>query len=230
MKKSLRIILIILGLLFLIYLGIKIFLVVNFPKENDYPYIEDVKSAFNNKETITINKSKEQVTDYVEFRGLKIRNDFSVVNEKEQAYELKNTSIPVYFSINELNSMVIFVEKESSITGFWYNLKKDFDKNNINTNFKLYEYLINNYTFKTSIFKSINTIRRDYALILSLNLAFPNYKKVTVINGDYKGYILETETIKIVRIEHGNYEYMIITSNEYQDSELYDAISTIEFE
>ncbi len=230
MKKSVKIILIIFIVLFLIYLGIKIFLVVSFPKENEYPYIENVKKAFNNKETITIKKTNEQIMDYVEFRGLKIRNDFEVADENEHAYKLKDTSIPVFFNINELNSMVTFVEKETSNVGFWYNLKKDFDKNNVDNNFKLYEYLINNYTFKTSIFKSINSIRRDYALILSLNITFPSYNKVTVINGDYKGYILETEGIKIVRIEHGNYEYMIATSNEYPDSKLYDVISTIEFE
>ena len=86
MKKSVKIILIIFIILFLIYLGIKIFLVVSYPKANEYPYIEDVKSVFNNKETITIKKSNEQVTDYVNFRGLKIRNDFSVVNENNHVY------------------------------------------------------------------------------------------------------------------------------------------------
>ena len=230
MKKGVKIILIIFIILFLIYLGIKIFLVVSYPKASEYPYIEDVKRAFNNKETVTIKKSNEQITDYVEYKDLKIRNDFSVSKENSQAYYLKGTSIPVFFIRNGLNSMAEFIEKENKSAGFWYNLKKDFDKNNIDTNFKLYEYLINNYTFETSIFKSINTIRRDYAIILSLNIAFPNYNKVTVINGDYNGYILEAEDIKIVKIEHGDYEYMIITDTEYPDSQLYDVISTIEFE
>ena len=97
MGKKLKIILlIILGMLIVGYFGVKAFLLFNIPEEDEF--IKNIELVFKNKETITIKESQEEVTDYLVFKEMKIRNDFDLVNESNNMYKIKNTDIAVAFN------------------------------------------------------------------------------------------------------------------------------------
>ena len=216
MGKKLKIILlIILGVLIVGYFGAKAFLLFNIPEEDEF--IKNVELAFKNKETITIKESQEEVTDYLVFKEMKISNNFDLVNESNNMYKIKNTDIVVAFNKEDIDSLVTYVEKVSKSDGLHYDLTNDLEKNNIDTNFKLYEYFLSNRNPKLNVFSSFT-------------LVFRNIDKVILIDGDYDGYILESGKVKTAFIINDNYLYEITINSEYPNSDLINLISTIKFD
>lgn len=219
MGKKLKIILlIILGVLIVVYFGAKAFLLFNIPEEDEF--IKNVELAFKNKETITIKESQEEVKDYLVFKEMKIRNDFDLVNESSNMYEIKNTDIIVAFNKEAIDSLVTYVEKVSKSDGLHYDLTKDLEKNNIDTNFKLYEYFLSNRNPKLNIFSSFNSLRKVHTILGNFSLVFRNIDKVILIDGDYDGYILESGKVKTVFIINDNYLYEITINSEYPNNDL----------
>ena len=229
MGKKLKIILlIILGVLVVGYFGAKAFLLLNIPEEDEF--IKNVELAFKNKETITIKESQEEVKDYLVFKEMKISNNFDLVNEKDSIYKIKNTDIVVAFNKEAIDSLVTYIEKESKNNGLHYDLTKDLEKNNVDTNFKLYEYFLSNRNPKLNIFSSFNSLRKVHSIFGSFSLVFRNIDKVTLIDGDYDGYILESGEVTTAFIINDNYLYEITINSEYPNSDLINLISTIKFD
>ena len=229
MGKKLKIILlIILGVLVVGYFGAKAFLLLNIPEEDEF--IKNVELAFKNKETITIKESQEEVKDYLVFKEMKISNNFDLVNEKDSIYKIKNTDIVVAFNKEAIDSLVTYIEKESKNNGLHYDLTRDLEKNNVDTNFKLYEYFLSNRNPKLNIFSSFNSLRKVHSILGNFSLVFRNIDKVTLIDGDYDGYILESGEVTTAFIINDNYLYEITINSEYPNSDLINLISTIKFD
>ena len=229
MGKKLKIILlIILGVLIVGYFGAKAFLLFNIPEEDEF--IKNVELAFKNKETITIKESQEEVKDYLVYKEMKIRNDFDLVNESSNMYKIKNTDIAVAFNKEAIDSLVTYIEKESKNNGLHYDLTKDLEKNNVDTNFKLYEYFLSNRNLKLNIFSSFNSLRKVHTILGNFSLVFRNIDKVILIDGDYDGYILESGKVKTAFIINDNYLYEITINSEYSNTDFINLISTIRFD
>ena len=229
MGKKLKIILlIILGMLIVGYFGAKAFLLFNIPEEDEF--IKNVELAFKNKETIIIKESQEEVKDYLVFKEMKISNNFDLVNEKDSIYKIKNTDIVVAFNKEAIDSLVTYIEKESKNNGLHYDLTKDLEKNNVDTNFKLYEYFLSNRNPKLNVFSSFNSLRKVHTILGNFSLVFRNIDKVTLIDGDYDGYILESGEVTTAFIINDNYLYEITINSEYPNSDLINLISTIKFD
>lgn len=238
MKKGIKItIVVVLIVLAIIYFGVKGYLLWSVPNRSSIESIE-IKKAFANKDTITIKSTNNEDEDYFSYEGLKIRNDFEVFDAEHNVYTIKNTDIKVVFNKTPIDHFVTYVKEEVKNMGMYYDLTKDLEKNNIDTDFKLYEYLLENSEPKLNLFSSINKFRKFHAVDLALFLVMSGCNKLTLINGDYEGYISQYNAQKRVEIYHNGYNYSMniysgrvdIYHGEYSDEKLYDLLSTITFD
>ena len=173
--------------------------------------------------------------DYFTYDGLKIKNEFNLyeenINSNFKVYILKDTNDKVVFNkipSNEILNLILDISKDNLLS---YDLTKEFKNNKINNTYKAYEYLISNAKDDINIFSSINKIRKTQTINFIANSSFANLEKLTLIDGDYDGYILETYGVKEIFINHGEYSYTItIFSLDYSDEQIANLISTIEFE
>ncbi len=230
MKKGKKIAIIILILIAIIYFGVKAFLLWSIRNQMS-PESTEVKEAFAKKDTIIIKSANHNEEDYFSYDGLKIRNDFEIFDKEHNVYKIKNTDIRVEFDKHPTDYLVTYVKEEVKNMKMHYDLTKDLEKNNVNTDYKLYEYLLENLEPKLNIFSSINKFRKVHAVNLALTLVMNSSNKLTLIDGDYEGYISQINELKRVVIYHNDYSYYInIYSSEYTDEKLYDLLSTITFE
>lgn len=233
-NKKMFLLIIIFVLLILVYFGIKAFFLYAYNTSkltgDNYYSIEKLKEAFDNKEVITIEHNDILEEDYFQFEDLKIRNDFELYNEHNKLYKFKNNDILVGFNKNSSDYLVSTVKENSKNIGLFYNLTHDLEKNNINTNYKLYEYLLENVNQELNIFTSIHNLRKSQAINLSSLIIFNSVDEVVLINGDYDGYILKNNNSTSIFIEYDNNYYSIIFYGHYSDDDLYKLISTIEFD
>lgn len=238
MKKGKKIaIVVVLIVLAIIYFGVKGYLLWSVPNRRSQEGLQ-IKEAFANKDTITIQSTNHEEEDYFSYEKLKIRNDFEVFDEKYHVYTINGTDIKVVFDKQTIDHFVNYVKEEVKNMGMYYDLTKELEKNNIDTDFKLYEYLLENSEPKLNLFSSINKFRKFHAVDLALTLVMSSCNKLTLIDGDYEGYISQYNAQKRVVIYHNNYSYSMniysgradIYNGEYSDEKLYDLLSTITFD
>lgn len=238
MKKGKKIaIVVVLIVLAIIYFGVKGYLLWSVPNRSSIESIE-IKKAFANKDTITIKSTNNEEEDYFSYEGLKIRNDFEIFDKEHNVYTIKNTDIKVVFNKTPIDHLVTYVKEEVKNMGMYYDLTKDLEKNSIDTDFKLYEYLLENSEPKLNLFSSINKFRKFHAIDLALTLIMSSCNKLTLIDGDYEGYISQYNAQKRVVIYHNGYNYSMniysgradIYNGQYSDEKLYDLLSTITFD
>lgn len=238
MKKGKKIaIVVVLIVLAIIYFGVKGFLLWSVSNRMSSESIE-IKEAFANKDTIIIKSTNHKEEDYFSYEELKIRNDFEIFDKEHNVYTIKNTDIKVVFNKTPIDDLVTYVKEEVKNMGMYYDLTKDLEKNNIDTDFKLYEYLLDNLEPKLNLFSSINKFRKFHAVDLALTLIMSSCNKLTLIDGDYEGYISQYNGQKRVVIYHKNDSYSMniysgrvdIYNDEYSDEKLYDLLSTIIFD
>ena len=234
MKK--KVIVILLAVLVVVYIGVKglCFYTYNSGKEfQDYTW--EFKKAFDNRETTTI-KSKiiNNDEEYFYYEGLKIRNDFQELEQSEMGTDsvlFKGNDMSIIISKSLSNEQVTWLKKESKQIGLYYDLSKDLEKNNVNTDLDLYDYIFSNINSKLNLFSSINKIRKTQTINQVAVIMSSNINKFTIISGDYDGYILTRNNMQSIVINHDNDSYsIIISSNSYSQNQLYDLISTIVFE
>ncbi len=231
-NKKMMIIFVILLVFVIIYFGAKIILINSIPKVPDS--FKEAILVFKNPKTLEIQKTNEIIEDYFTYEDMKLRNDFepfAYEGQKSPMYTIKNSDMRVSFNKEPKDYYLTYVKENAEVSNLFYNLTKDLEKNNIKTDYDLYQYLVQNVNNKVSIFSSFHTIKRAHILYSALTLIITNVQKVTLINGDYEGYILETNGDKIAYIDYNNETYTIhIWSNGYSDEDLSNLISTIQFE
>ncbi len=198
--KKMMIILVILLVFVIVYFGAKIILINSLPQVPDS--FKEAITAFQNPKIIEIQKTTETIEDYLTYEDMKIRNDFEPFEYEGQSpmYTIKNSDMRVSFDKTPKDYYLTYVKENAKIPNLPYNLTKDLEKHNIKTDYDLYKYLAQNVNNKVSIFSSFNNIKKAHTLYSALALIITNVQKVTLINGDYDGYILETNGNKMAYI------------------------------
>jgi len=109
------------------------------------------------------------------------------------------------------------------------NLDNFFKENNINNDIELFEYLKNNRNVKNNIFTSIDKMRDNYTIHLLSSLAIPSLENITLIKGNYTGYIFNSNKIKEVSIVKNNKRHIFTFINIEYFNEKYikDLLNTI---
>lgn len=257
-KSRIRIIsvvsLICIFLIFLSYKGSLLYF-YNVPRSNIDEIVDDLKF----KDTMTIYKKTIDEDEYFITDEFKIRNVFSNFEEVERVNEmwpyqfiLKDSNDKTIGSITfgpPYNSLVeIFGSEDTVIMGgmdqntwpidigqFDSADRKDFLlQNDINDDIDFLKYIGENCYIKNNIFTSPKIMKKNYAINLFTSIAIPDVDSLTLINGDYDGYIYNLEVnnkkireVHILRNDR-NYAFSFIGKDFTSDEYIYELLSTLE--
>ena len=165
--------------------------------------------------------------EYLVFNEIKIQNAFEDFVKHNNFEKNKNNYVSytlnkyndnkltlAYFNI-EINDSYIDMFKDN--IQYMYAIKdykiSNFDiinilnKNNINNDIRLFEYLEKIKTQKNNIFTSITKIQEEYVIAFLSSLIFPPSNNIVKIDGPYKGYLFNFENAKIIEIFKNNKRY-----------------------
>lgn len=241
MKNKKKLVIVIMIILLVLYFGYKGFSLIYY--HVDY----DLDSNYDIKNTITINHKDIQSDNYLQFKNIKIRNDF-------KDYEKLETSVPIE---NTSDKLVLKDENNHTTKAFWmgtsdtyvYLLKADktlygtddnritnanltsiLEKNNIHNDIKLFNYLSSQEYVRNNIFTSVKNMKENYAIQFMTSVMMPTMNGITLINGDYEGYIFNLkDNMKEVSIlkDDKRYVFSFINDVPITDEYLTDILSTI---
>lgn len=241
-------ILIIIGLLIIIgvYFGYKVYNMFyyninNTTTENYQNLINGLKIT----NTTTIKNEKLGTNQYLNFENVKVKNDFSKFEKLEDKsskdiikYVLynENRETRASFWIGITDSYVdllkqditLFNTEDKRITS--KNLSDFFEKNNIKNDVELFKYLEKNKNVKSNIFTSVKQMKENYTVQLLTSIIMPQIDGITLIDGDYTGYILNlTNDSKEVSILKGNkkYYFSFFKLDYFTDDYIKEILNTI---
>ena len=245
-KKILTIVSII--LLILIYFGYKGFNLLYYDINN--MTIEDynkIISGLKIKDTMTIKTTKLEEKDYLAYKKIKIRNDFKKFENKttnpevSATYVLKdeenNQTIAIIIG-NETDTFVNMLKNDTTLFGTEDNrvtntsLTKYLEKNKITNDIELFEFVSNQKPKKVNIFTPVKQMKENYKLHFITAVIFPIIKDITLINGDYNGYIFNIENnvgIKDVSIIKNDKRYTVtfLNTNYFTNDYINELLNTL---
>lgn len=201
-------------------------------------------------ETLTINNRIEVDKNKVlKIEELSIKNYFTDYKENKNNPELKvkyddNGEIESFYTISStkqyikmlnLNSLNLYSDNEEKEYDF--STTKDmnlFLKNNkIKNDIDYLNYIKNNYFIKNNIFTSTKTIKNNYLINTFVEVAFPEFESIILINGRIDGYIINLKNIntKEIHILNNNDQYIITLSGDKitNDDFIIELLNTVSF-
>ena len=103
-------------------------------------------------------------------------------------------------------------------------------RNDINNDIDFINYIKDHYHENISIFASEREIKEKYALNLFIDIVVPMVDSITIINGDYNGYIANLKGTRSVAILRNDKRYIFSFRGEKYTSDDYikDILSTLE--
>ena len=247
MKKK-QIVLIIIGLILVIgiYFGYKGFNLYYYNISNiTFDEYEEFIEGFKVKNTININNVK--TNEYLNFNEIKIRNDFKKFEKIDDGTGSKDF-IKYKITYGDKKVAAIFMGKTDTYINL---LKNDFDvygngdrrlkknnvtdilnKNNITNDIELFEYLRKNKDIKSNIFTSVKDMKNNFTINYLLAVMLPKVDNITIIDGDYSGYIFNMGSNKEVSIFKNNkrYVFTFINTDYFTDQYIQELLSTVVIE
>ena len=207
---------------------------------------QNIINSLNKQDTLTIYKKTISEDDYLSFQNIRIRNDFSeYTNEMDNTgyasstYNLyKDSKLLAMFSISTFETYIELF-KNNILFSSNEDMKNQFKKADrgymllkydINDDIDLLNYLKDNYYQNSNIFSSVRDIKESAALKVFANTITPNVESLTIINGDYHGYIFNCKNnLKEVNIIRNNKRYVFIFGGTLANDEyIKDLLSTLE--
>ena len=246
-KKSILVISFII-ILIIVYFSYKGFNLYYYNVNNITQDSKNNVEQFNISGTITIKHSSVEVNEYFEYQNMKIRNDFKDYSRLDQNIEnsspkliLKNqdnnTTKSFWMGIADTYVDMLKADKTLFGTGDKRISNIDFSNvlknNNINNDIDLFNYLSKQKDIKSNIFTSVKEMKENYTIQFMVSVIMPTVDSITLINGDYDGYIFNIKNgMKEVNIIKDNkrYVFMFIDETDLNDEYLKDILSTIVIE
>ena len=236
-KKGLLVVLVILVLLIGAYFGYKLYLISYYSDKSLNYSFKEISDAYQMNNNITVNTQKLDDKDYLQFKEIKIKNNFKNFIKND----IDDTSV-IY--TNKSNKSQITISINSTYLDFYYLVESDLEgegvdnknttyqdridylkKNNVTNDLELFNFLASN-NYKKNVFTSIKDIKGAYATYLVAQIMVP--QKLTKISGDLKGYIREKNDIKEVNILKNNKRYMFMLIGDYfTEDKVNDLLNTI---
>lgn len=195
--------------------------------------------------TITIENKKLNDDEYLIFNDIKIKNDFEKFEildnstDEHRMYVLKDNDVVKasfgfgstteslveilgdYFSIYGWTEEHLSISKEERIRFFEkYNIKNDVDLIKF---LSTYEYKENN------LFTSTNKMKENYFVKFITSFLMSLGESITLIDGDYEGYILNMDEIKEVSIIKNNKKYVFtfLKTDYFTDEYIKELLNTL---
>lgn len=214
-------------------------------------YIFYMKISENLKNRLVINDTMiinlKQINDeYLEFKNIKIRNDFNKFTLLDSTslnisrYILKdNNETIASFWFGTSDTMFIDQIKNADKSLFGTNSNKKavmklIETNNINDDIELFKfintYLDNHKNDKYNLFTSVKKLKESYSVNVIASEVFSNSNSITLIDGGYNGYMFNyNNNIKEVYIIKNDKRYVFtFVNNEYfTDAYIKDLLETV---
>ncbi len=201
------------------------------------------------KDTMTIQPSLVESNEYFEYQNIKIRNDFKEYTQFEQNVE---NSSPKLILKDQNNHTIksfwmgiadtyvdmlkadktLFVEEEKKISNVDFNIV--LKKNNINNDIDLFHYLSNPKNIHNTLFTSVKKMKENYTIQFMVSVILPTMNNITLINGEYDGYIFNINNgmkeVNFINNNNKRYVFTFIDEVDITDEYLRDILSTIVIE
>lgn len=243
MKKK-KTILIIIGILLLIicyfvYKGFHLFYYnVNTITTQDY---ETFARQFTIKDTLTLHKRKIPESEYLEYLGIKIKNDFkdfrllepSTGNSRKYILDKDSNEAKISFWLGTADTYTYLLKEDKTIFGdnkiTNTNLTNILKSNHINNDIELMKYLSKQQNIKNNIFTSVKKMKENYAIQFMVAIIMPQISHITLIDGDYKGFIFNMNNMKEVSIIKNNkrYVFMFMNTKYFTDDYIKNLLETV---
>lgn len=252
-KNKFKSIFIIISLIFLVFVvgfvSYKSIMLIKYNIEPIENYEEFISSLSMDK-TLKIYKRTIDENEYLTVKDIKIRNDFRAYETIDATGEYDSTKYVLYNGIGEVESAFWMGRMDQYINMFTsdsltiYGTKdsgqfNDADrkyfllKNDINNDIDFFEYIKNNYYLENNLFTNTRNMKENYAVNLFVQVALPSFESMTIISGDYTGYIYNlNNNIREVHIlkNDKSYVFTFIGENLTTDYYIQDLLSTLEIE
>lgn len=248
-KKNVVLIVICILLLVCFYFGYKGFNlyyynIKNITTENYQNFIDSLYI----KETINIKHNELSQNDYLEFKAMKIKNEFQEFKKLEYpqstedslklVLDKKDSKNKIAFWMSETDTYVELLKTDKTLFGTGDNritngnLTDVLKKNNITNDIELFQFLEKQKSVKNNIFTSIKQMKENYALQFMVSVCLPTIENITLIDGDYQGYIFNMKNMKEVSILKNNkrYVFMFMDTTYFTDEKIKDLLSTLVIE
>lgn len=213
--------------------------------------VKEVVEGLKIKNELKIYKRTIPENEYLQIDDIKLRNDFKDYEKEEQPnlnvvnYTLKeNDKTKSHFSFSKLsqnidlfvsNDINFYIPKDYNVTcpesSFTYADRKYFLlKNDINDDVDYINYVRENYFIKNNILMDRRTLMENFAFNLFTATIIPNVESITLITGDYRGYIYNIKGVREVHIIRNDQSYMFLFYGENLTTDDYitDLLSTLE--
>lgn len=195
--------------------------------------------------TITIENKKLNDDEYLIFNDIKIKNDFEKFEildnstDEHRMYVLKdNDVVKASFGVGSTTESVVeILSDDLSIYGWTeehLSISKEerirfFEKYNIKNDVDLIKFL-STYEYKeNNLFTSTNKMKENYFVKFITSFLMSLGESITLIDGDYEGYILNMDEIKEVSIIKNNKKYVFtfLKTDYFTDEYIKELLNTL---
>lgn len=206
---------------------------------------EDFIKGFKITNTVSIKNMELETEKYLTFNNMKIRNDFEQFQKLDDQVTVDSIKYVLYDENDKLKASLwmsktdtyvkllatdlrLFGTEDKRITNT--NLRDFLKKNNINSDIELFAYLEKNKDIKNNIFTSTKEMKENYTIHFITSVIMPLIESITLIEGDYEGYIFNLpNNIKEVTILKNNERYLFtfICLDYFTDDYIVQLLNTI---
>ncbi len=246
-KKKMFLIITVVLLIVGVYFGYKIFNLYYYNLNSiTVEQYEGLINGLSTKNIMTIKTNTLPDAEYLSHNNIKVKNDF------ENFKKLDNSN-----STDDFVKYVLYDDDDKVISSFWMgttdmyidmfeadvtiygaddkqfkniDFKKFFEKNNITNDIELFKFLVKNKDVENNIFTSVNAIKNKYSIQLLSTIALPKMDSLTLINGDYTGYIFNLgSTLKEVSLLKHNKRYIFtfIGLDYFTDDDINEILNSV---
>jgi len=237
MKENKNIIVGVIVVILIIVLGIvigcRLFTVIKYKTDFTNEEYQDIVSRLQIKDTINVKSSLLNDDKYISYNGLKIRNDFKDYellrnDDQSMVYENKNSNNILIIS-GLTDSIVEKIKNDDFLELNEKDLLNILEKNYIENDYDLIKYISNQKNKNNNFFTNINDMKENYFMYFITYLHMSVGENVTLIEGDYEGYILNMYDIKAIHLIKDNKTYTFTLSN-VSDSYVEELLNTLVIE
>ncbi len=226
MKKFIKIILLIVGIILLFLVLDRLYVYKNY-------YI---KQDINIKNDGSIVIKHKDVKNYLDYNGIKIRNDF-----KNYTFEEDDNSYVQYDKDEEIVNMFAVYNTDTLLNAFKtydntlissIKVEKYLNDNNINSDLELLKF-IENYEQYINIFTDSFIIKMDYYIKSYVEDVLPLIYEYKVIEGDYNGILVynynyeEEENIDVLLFDDDRITVLSFIGMNVEEKKVVDLVGTV---
>lgn len=237
-----------LAFLVCIYFGCKVFYLYYYDiKRITTEDLNEITGSLNFSDTITIQTKKLSDSEYIVFDDMKLKNPFPDFKEVEifsnddfKTYALSSEG--KYFKtaimMGKENTLLERLKNDSTLFESVNNKISNADavkflnKNHITNDIELLQFLYQVKEEKNHIFTNVGKMKERYTLYSIVLTTIPIIHNISLIDGDYTGYVLNSNNLREVTILKNNkrYIYTFYNLDYFTNESIKNLLNTIEIQ